>query len=114
MNRKPHDFDAAWAEEDDEPIVVKLLDREWQCKRPSEVPAALLLRLDRLMLAATAGDVPDDLVIDDSLSPESILRQLAGDTNVDAWLAAGLSYRRLSAVSQHLNSRYRGQSTAAA
>lgn len=103
------DFDAAWAEEEDEPVTVRLLDREWACKRPSEVPAALLLRMDRLMLVAASGDVPDDLVIDDSLSPEGILRQLAGDANVDAWLAAGLSYRRLSAISQYLNARYRGQ-----
>lgn len=104
-----HDFDAAWADEDDEPVVIKLLGEEWACKRPSEVPAALLLRMDRLMLIATSGEVPDDFVIDDSLSPESILRQLAGDDNVDAWLARGLSYKRLSAVSQHLNAKYRGQ-----
>jgi hypothetical protein len=104
-----HDFDAAWAEDADEPVVVRLLGEEWACKRPSEVPAALLLRLDRLLLVAAGGDVPDDFVIDDSLSAEGILRQLAGDANVDAWLAAGLSYKRLAAVSQYLNAVYRGQ-----
>ncbi|SNR33121.1 hypothetical protein [Blastococcus mobilis] len=107
-----HDFDAAWADEEDEPVVVKLLGEEWACKRPSEVPAALLLKLDRLMLAAAGADVPDDFVVDDSLSSESILRQLAGDDNVDAWLARGLPYKRLAAVSQYLNAVYRGQDPA--
>lgn len=107
-----HDFDAAWADEEDEPIVVRLLGEEWKCKRPSEVPAAFLLRMDRLMLVAGMTDVPDDLVIDDSLSPESILRTLAGDDNVDAWLGRGLSYKRLASVSQYLNARYRGQDPA--
>jgi hypothetical protein len=104
-----HDFDAAWADDADEPVVVRLLGEEWACKRPSEVPAALLLRLDRLMLVAAGAGVPDDLVIDDELSSESILRSLAGDANVDAWLARGLSYKRLAAVSQYLNAVYRGQ-----
>lgn len=103
------DFDAAWAEDDDEPVVIRLLGEEWKCKRPSEVPASLLLRMDRLMLIAASGDVPDGFVVDDSLSPDGILRALAGDANVDAWLAAGLSYKRLAAVSQYLNARYRGQ-----
>lgn len=104
------DFDAAWADDDDEPVVIRLLGEDWTCKRPSEVPAALLLRLDRLMLVATSGDVPDDFVLDDTLSPESVLRQLAGDDNVTAWLGRGLAYKRLSAVSAHLNAVYRGQS----
>jgi hypothetical protein len=104
-----HDFDAAWADDDDEPIVVKVLGQEWACKRPSEVPAALLLRLDRLLLTVATGDVPADMVIDDSLSPESILRSLAGDANVDAWLAAGLPYKRLMDLNRHLTATYRGQ-----
>ena len=109
MTGQFHDFDAAWAEEEDEPVTIKLLGEEWACKRPSEVPAALLLRMDRLMLVAASGDVPDDLVIDDSLSPEGILRGLAGDDNVNAWLERGLSDQRLAKVSQYLNARYRGQ-----
>jgi len=104
-----HDFDAAWAEEDDEPVVIKLLGEEWKCNRPSEVPAALLLRLDRLLLSVATGETPDDMVLDDSLSPESILRSLAGDDNVTAWLDRGLPYKRLMAVSRHLMAVYRGQ-----
>lgn len=109
MSGQFHDFDKAWEEDDDEPVVVRLLGEEWKCKRPSEVPAALLLKLDRLLLVAAGGDVPDDMVIDDSLSADSILRQLAGDDNVDAWLAHGLSYKRLGQVSRYLNAVYRGQ-----
>lgn len=102
------DFDAAWADEDDEPVLVKLMGEEWKCKRPSEVPASFLLRLDRLMLAQASGEVPDDMVIDDSLSSESILRELAGEDNVDAWLARGLPYKRLAQVAAYLNAKYRG------
>ena len=109
MTGQFHDFDAAWGDDEDDPVVVRLLGEEWKCKRPSEVPASLLLRMDRLMLIASTGEVPDDFVVDDSLSPESIIRQLAGDDNVDAWLARGLSYERLAKVSQYLNARYRGQ-----
>jgi hypothetical protein len=109
-----HDFDAAWAEEDDEPIVVKLLGEEWKCKRSSEVPAALLLKMDRLLLGvarqATLGQDTDlDFEVDDLLDPESILRQLAGDDNVDAWLGRGLPYKRLMDVSRYLTAKYRGQ-----
>lgn len=109
MGSQFHDFDAAWAEDDDEPVVVRLLGEEWTCKRPSEVPAALLLKLDRLLLMVASTDVPDDFVVDDSLSPESILRQLAGDDNVTAWLERGLPYQRLMAVNRHLTAVYRGQ-----
>lgn len=109
MTSQFHDFDAAWADEADEPVTVRLLGQEWACKRPSEVPAALLLKLDRLLLMVASSEVPDDFVVDDSLSPESILRQLAGDANVDAWLAGGLPYKRLMAVNRHLTAVYRGQ-----
>lgn len=122
MIRQFHDFDAAWAEEADEPVVLRVLGKEWPCKRPSEVPAALLLKMDRLLAAvarqALTGEVDDDLVIDEDLSPESIVRQMAGDANVDAWLAGveqpdgttrSLSYKRLADVSRHLNAIYHGQ-----
>lgn len=118
-----HDFDAAWADEDDEPYVLHLLGRDWTCKRPSEVPAALLLKLDRMLSevtrqALTGVEVSDDLVVDAELSTESIVRQLAGDDNVDAWLTGveqddgstkRLGYGRLAEVSRHLNSVYHGQ-----
>lgn len=118
-----YDFDAAWAEEDDEPYRLTLLGREWACKRPSEVPAALLLKLDRMLSevtrqALTGQPMDDDLVVDPDLSTESIVRQMAGDANVDAWLAGveqadgtvkRLSYRQLAAVSRHLNAVYHGQ-----
>lgn len=116
-----HDFDAAWADDTDDPVVVRLLGRDWTCKRPSEVPAALLLRLDRLLIEvsrlARTGTVSPDTVVDDDLSTEGILRQLAGDENVDAWLngvdvdgvTRCLPYTRLQDVSRYLFSVYRGQ-----
>ena len=118
-----HDFDAAWAEEADEPYRLKLLGREWECKRPSEVSAALLLKLDRMLAevtrrALTGEEMPDDLVVDRELSTEAILREFAGDANVNAWLAGveqddgtvkRLPYKRLAAVSRHLNAVYHGQ-----
>lgn len=104
-----HDFDAAWDDAEDEPVVVRLLGEEWKCKRPSEVPASLLLKMDRMLLIVASDQVPDDFVLDDSMSTESILRQLAGDDNVDSWLARGLPYARLMDVSRHLTARYRGQ-----
>lgn len=118
MGAQFHDFDAAWEEDDDEPVVVRLLGEEWQCKRPSEVPAELLLKLDRLMAQVAAinatGQVDDDFEVDPNLTSEGILRQLAGDDNVNAWLGRGLSYARLMDVSRHLNAVYRGQGEAPA
>lgn len=61
-----------------------------------------------LLQASGATDLPDDFVIDDTLSSESILRTLAGDDNVDAWLARGLPYARMAQVTAYLNARYRG------
>lgn len=112
------DFDAAWADEDDEPVVIRLLGEEWKCKRPSEVPASFLLKLDRLMVATArmeqTGEVPDDFVVDDEMSPDYVIRGLAGEDNVDAWLARGLSYKRLTGVTRYLNAVYRGQDPDAA
>lgn len=104
-----YDFDAAFGE--GKPIPFKVMGKVYQL--PPTVPAATILNIQRLMLVVAkleaGGDVPDDLVIDDDLSYESMCRQLAGDDVVDAWLEAGISYDMLAAVTRRLYAIHTGQ-----
>lgn len=106
------DFDAFFAERETKPVLVPFDGQEWPC--PGTVPAEVLLRIDRLMLQVTrmqqSGEVPEDFEVTDDLSVESIARSLAGDDNVDAWLARGMSFQRLQMTTQVLQRVHRGAS----
>ena len=105
------DFDAGWQEEEHEPVKIVVLGVKYEL--PADVPAKVLLMMDRLLLLAAkvqqSGEVPDDFVIEDAMSPESILRQLVDDSIVDEWLDKGIGYRRLMAIVRKLNAVYRGE-----
>lgn len=103
-----YDFDAAFAEA--KPIPFKLLGKVWQL--PPTVPAATILNIQRLMLALAkmdeTGEVPDDLVIDDDLSYERMLREMVGEGIVTQWLELGISYDMLAAVTRRLYALHTG------
>lgn len=103
-----HDFDADFAEQST--IPFKVLGKVWEL--PGSVPAATLLRLQRLMLVVAStkdgDDLPDDFVLDESLSVESMLRQMVGDQILDEWLAKGIKYDMMMAVSQRLYAIHTG------
>jgi hypothetical protein len=109
------DFDAALAEAEETPIPFKLMGKVWDV--PGSVDAAVILRIQRLMLILAeyenSGEVPDDLVIDENLSYEAMCRQMIGDDLMETWLAhqwrdasgrkrTGPSYEMLQAVSRRL------------
>jgi hypothetical protein len=105
------DFDAAWGEEDKEPFRFTFLGQSWEVNRG--VPAETILRLERLIVrieqAERAGTpLADDVELDDGLTVEGLARRLAGDANVDAWLALGCSYQRLRDIASRLLAMHRG------
>lgn len=106
------DFDAFFAEAEGKPVVIPFAGRDWEC--PGSIPAGTLLHIDRLMVQIArmerTGTVPDDFEIDDDLSVETIARKLAGDENVDGWLAAGMTFRRLQTYCHILQRVHRGTS----
>jgi hypothetical protein len=115
-----HDFDADFADAADETIPFKLMGKVWEI--PGEAPAAVILRIQRLMVTLVqmeeSGEVPEDMVIDDDLSYEVMLRKMVGDDLVDTWLThkwtrngvkrTGISYPMLAAVSRRLFAIYTG------
>lgn len=109
MARQFYDFDAA--AEEGEPVEFRLLGRDWSL--PGTPPAAALLRIDRAMVALAeleqTGQVPDDLVVDASLTAEGMCRALAGDEVVDEWLELGIDYPTLKRVTRRLMAIYRGE-----
>jgi hypothetical protein len=112
MSEELWDFDAGWKEAEGEPLRFRFLGREWEVSR--DVPAELILKLDRLMLDVAkaeeaGGELPDDFVIDESMTPEGIARQLVGGEMVDEWLKLGVGHRRFLDISAKLMRFYRGE-----
>lgn len=109
MSRDFFDFDAAAGEAD--PIEFRLLGRDWSL--PGTAPAQALLRIDRAMVAVVeleqTGQIPDDMVVDVTLTAEGMCRALVGDDLVDEWLALGVDYPTLKAVTRRLTAIYRGE-----
>jgi hypothetical protein len=106
------DFDAGWAEQNDgEPLIVVVKGKKFEL--PADVPAKVLLMMDRLMLTAAkieqSGEVPDDFVIEEAMTPEGILRGIVAGPIVDEWIDSGLGYRQLMDMVRRLNAYYRGE-----
>ena len=104
------DFDEGWDEADQKPFRFKFMGDWWEL--PRDVPAETILHVERLMIKLQSmgedEDLPDDFVIDDSITPEGIARRLAPDY-VDEWVARGCGYRRLLFATRSMLAFYRGQ-----
>lgn len=111
------DFDAGWDEAEAKPFRIRLLGEVWEL--PRDVPAEAILKMDRLLIRYAeierSGEIPDDMVLDDSMTPEGVLRGMVPPAVMDAWLAKRgpdgqplLGYRRLLDVSRRLVAYYRG------
>lgn len=104
-----YDFDAAAGEPD--PIVFRILGRDWTL--PATVPAAVLLKYDRLLLHVAEVErtkkVPDGYVVDADTSVEGLARSMAGDEVVDQWIAAGIDFRTLQKAVSRLDRIHRGK-----
>lgn len=95
------DFDAAFAELDGGPIVLKLFGREWEIKR--DVPASAVLATMR----AKAGMEGDDQLLGAQASIEAA-RAFIGTQIVDEWLDLGLSFERLIEILAWVQAERRG------
>lgn len=90
MERTLLDFDAAWAQETDPPLEVRVLGRDYTL--PSSMPAGLRLHMWRVRMTQGA-DAPlgyGDL--------EAAARFLFGADTVDEWLAERLTDVQLTDV----------------
>lgn len=103
-----YDFDAWYDEHVDKTIPFRVLGETWDI--PGDVPAVVLLRLQRLERVILTGRIPDGFEDElEELSYESMVRAMVGDTIVDAWIAKGIPHKMLQAVSRRLYAIYKGE-----
>lgn len=87
MSERFRDFDAFWAEQRREPVRVKVFGEVHEL--PPSLPAAVILRLWRMM-AAGRGE--------DEVSPAEVLalaEAIFGRERLDGWAAQGLTFDQL-------------------
>lgn len=95
------DFDAAFAELDEQPIRLRLFGQDWEVQR--SVPAAAVLATLRVQEA-----VDGDNALLGVASTIDSCRAFLGEENVNAWLAKGLSVERLVEILAWVQSQRAG------
>lgn len=93
------DFDAWTAEHEQAPIRFRLFGRDWDL--PGDVPAATMLKMQKLEVIAETGAVPDGVNLAD-LSIEALVGEFVGEPVLTEWLALGLRHRTLQAIAGRL------------
>jgi len=109
------DFDAGWAErkqktQEADPPKVVLFGVDYLL--PRTVPAAVMLNFDRMMLRLAelerAADVPDDFVVDETMTPEGMLISIVGPEMAEQWIALpGMEYPDILDAVRQLVEMYR-------
>jgi hypothetical protein len=119
MSDRYVDLDAFFDEQDEKPVIVKVLGEEWHL--PPSPPADAMLRAQRLMLVAAEArsrlrdlpedaEVPEDLREALSFDMDRHARALIGSENLDAMLAKGLKHNRLMKLLQKVMEIHQGPS----
>lgn len=99
------DFDAFWAEQGREPLVAKVFGEEY--KLPSEMPAALSLRLVRMNMEVKLGKRQEtEQVAVEEL--EAIAAELFGKAVYQSWVDKGIGIEQLTHVLEWALSQYGG------
>lgn len=99
------DFDAFWAEKGQEPLRVRVLGGEYDL--PSEMPAALSLRIVRMQMEVASGQRDDgDKVALNEL--EAIAEELFGKDVYRSWVEKGIGIDQLTNVLEWALAQYGG------
>jgi len=101
MSKRYIDFDAALAESQREPVVVRYLGRDWELY--PALPAKPVLRLLRLQAEGHGGD---------ELSQTEMVRfmsEMVPAEVLDAWLDAGMSVDEMGRLLRAVLDVYRGE-----
>jgi len=101
MSKRYIDFDAALAESQREPVVVRYLGRDWELY--PALPAKPVLRLLRLQAEGHGGD---------ELSQTEMVRfmsEMVPSEVLDAWLDAGMSVDEMGRLLRAVLDVYRGE-----
>ena len=88
------DFDAAWEEQQEEPIVVKIRGKKYEL--PASVSAAIMLEITK---------ITSDKGVNESLNAADIgalINALFGKAVVEDWLEDGMSLPQLNDVLSHM------------
>lgn len=107
-----NDLDALLAELDQEGPKVTLFGEEWTL--PADVDAETMLRMERMtyrvLLAHKSGKPLDPAtVLDDAVTVNDLVRELAGEENLHEWLRRGLKYKQLTTVARTLYAIHNGE-----
>jgi len=98
-DRRFIDFDAALAEDEEQPVVVRYQGRDWQLF--SSLPAKPVMRLLRLQAEGA----------DDDMSQAEMVRfmsELVPTDVLDAWLDAGMTVDEMGRLLRAVFAAYRG------
>lgn len=119
MTAKFHDFDAAFAEQAQEPLVVRIYGQDWEI--PADPPAIAVLRQQRRAAAAMdilnsgamenlqpGDDVPPEILEILGIDMDRQYRDLLGDDNVTAWLERGITDPQLRGIEQWVTEQRNG------
>ena len=88
------DFDAAWEEQQEEPIVVKIRGKKYEL--PASVSAAFMLEITK---------ITSDKGVNESLNAADIgalINALFGKSVVEEWMEEGMSLPQLNDVLSHM------------
>ena len=94
------DFDAALAEHEEQPVVVRYLGRDWQLF--SSLPAKPVMRLLRLEAEGRDGDALSQAEM------VSFMTELVPADALDAWLDAGMTVDEMGRLLRLVFAAYRG------
>lgn len=101
MSKKYFDFDKAWEEREETPLIVKMFGKNWEL--PGQLPAGIML--DIMRLQAESG--PDAEL--STAKQVSIMSEMVPKKILDKWLDLGLKMDQFGEVIITLAGIYAGR-----